>query len=333
MANRALSNAIYKIGAVSSLSGVPTPTLRSWESRYSAFTPQKSQGKHRLYSDDDLLKATLLKRLIERGHGIGRIASLDTRELNDLLQKLAAVEAVKPMSANGSPLKMVVVGLALAGRIESAAFAQIFKTHAIRVTDIFADIPEALNSPSREFPQILLIRINSLHSLARIEIHKLIEQFCNPQIIVLYGFGQDQVIQSMTQSGMIVRKEPVADVELADLISSVLLIGSAENPNNLIPGKPIPRRKFSDVALSKVASISTSVLCECPRHVAEIISQLASFEQYSHECLNRSLEDAHVHAHLRSVSGSARALFEDALQMIAQHEGFDLTEIAKSTAR
>jgi hypothetical protein len=55
--------------------------------------------------------------------------------------------------------------------------------------------------------------------------------------------------------------------------------------------------------------------------VAEIIAQLVSFEQYSQECLNKSAEDAHLHGYLHSVSGSARALFEYALQRVAEHEG------------
>ena len=77
----------HKIGAVSSLSGVPAPTLRIWEARYDCFTPHKTEGKHRLYSDDDVLKATLLKRLTENGHSISSVASLSCTALNDLLQK------------------------------------------------------------------------------------------------------------------------------------------------------------------------------------------------------------------------------------------------------
>ena len=91
----------------------------------------------------------------------------------------------------------------------------------------------------------------------------------------------------------------------------------------------IASRKYSDQTLRRVAGISTNVLCECPRHVAEIIAQLASFEQYSHDCLNKSSEDAHIHAYLSSVSGSARALFESALEMVAQHEGIDLASLSQ----
>jgi hypothetical protein len=88
----------------------------------------------------------------------------------------------------------------------------------------------------------------------------------------------------------------------------------------------IAARKYSDATLSRVAAISTNVLCECPRHVAELIAQLASFEQYSQECLNQNANDARLHAYLRAISGSARAVFENALERIAAHEGIDLTE-------
>ena len=46
----------HRIGAVSALSGVPVPTLRVWESRYGAFTPAKTGGRHRLYTEADVLR-------------------------------------------------------------------------------------------------------------------------------------------------------------------------------------------------------------------------------------------------------------------------------------
>jgi hypothetical protein len=66
------------------------------------------------------------------------------------------------------------------------------------------------------------------------------------------------------------------------------------------------------------------VACECPRHLAEIIGQLVSFEDYSEQCLNDTSEDAQLHAYLRSVTGSARALFEQALQRVSLHGGVSL---------
>ena len=58
--------------------------------------------------------------------------------------------------------------------------------------------------------------------------------------------------------------------------------------------------------------------------MVELIGQLSSFEEYSAQCLNKSAQDAVVHAHLKHVAGVARTLFEDALERVAKHEGIDL---------
>ena len=109
---------------------------------------------------------------------------------------------------------------------------------------------------------------------------------------------------------------------MSDIIVSVLML----EPGHKRQGShTISPRKYNDEVLLRVAGISTKVLCECPKHVADLIFQLNSFEQYSRDCLNNSAEDASLHAYLSAVSGSARALFEEALERIAQHENIDLT--------
>ena len=316
---------LHKIGAVSSLSGVPTPTLRVWEVRYATFSPLKTQGQHRLYSDDDVLKATLLKRLTEQGHAISNIANLSSQALNNLLMQQQRSNRYQAQTqTEDRTISMAIVGLTLAGRIESKKFTLSFNNHEIKVTDIFNDVPDALGASFQEPTQILLVKTNSLHAGMEVDIHKLAQNCQALQVIVLYNYGQQNIIESMKHAGMIVRREPISDSDLADLINSVLLVGTDQKNTGLVVGALIPQRKYSDATLAKVAGISSNVLCECPRHVAEIIAQLASFEQYTHECLNKSSEDAHLHAYLSSVSGSARALFESALEMVAKHEGIEL---------
>ena len=224
---------------------------------------------------------------------------------------------------------MAVVGLTLASRIESKKFTLGFQHYAIQVTDIYNTLSQALESSGEHKPQILLIQCNSLHAGVQVDIHRLAEMHGALQVIVLYSFGQEPIIAAMKRCGMIVRRDPISDADLADLVNSVLLIDPAQSAVGLNSGTLIPQRKFNDMTLMRVSGISTNVLCECPRHVAEIIAQLASFEQYSHDCLNKSSEDAHIHAYLSSVSGSARALFESALEMVAQHEGIDLASLSK----
>jgi DNA-binding transcriptional MerR regulator len=328
--NKKWGVSLHKIGAVSALSGVPSPTLRVWELRYGTFVPQKSQGQHRLYSDDDVLKATLLKRLTERGHAISSLAQLASQELNALLvQGQDANRSRNEARLGGQPASMVVVGVALASRIESKKFTLSFIDQNIKVTNIFNDLSQALGARFERQVPFLLVKANSLHAGMQIEIHRLAQNCKAIQVIVLYSFGQENVIQVMKRSGMIVRKEPASDAELADLINSALLVGTEKESTGLVVGSVIPPRKYSELTLSRLANISTNVFCECPRHVAEIITQLANFEQYSHECLNKSAEDAHLHAYLSSVSGSARALFESALEMVANHEGIALYDNAQ----
>jgi len=318
---------LHKIGAVSSLSGVPTPTLRVWEMRYETFQPQKTESKHRLYTDDDVLKATVLKRLTDQGHSISSIAQLSSTELNHLLQQQQETNQRKAIAdLKNQTVSIAVIGLPLAAKIESKKFTFSFNNQAIRITDIFSTVQQALAAKFQKNPQILLIQTNSLHSGVQVDIHRLAQLNNALQVIVLYNYGQEPIIESMKRCGMIVRREPISDSDLAELIKSVLLINNESSANSLSTGMLIPPRKYDDIELMRVANISTNVLCECPKHVSEIITQLASFEQYSHECLNNSTDDAHLHAYLSSVSGSARALFESALEMVAKHEGIKLRE-------
>lgn len=321
----AISRPAHRIGGVSSLSGVPVSTLRIWEVRYSAFNPSKTQGQHRLYTDEDVLKATLLRQLTEKGHAISSIANQHTSALNQLLQQQkTAQNNAAGHTARGETVTAAVVGLSLARRIASPKFNVKGLHSAIRVNTLFPDLASALSGGLQDNTQLLLVHVNSLHTLVQVEIQRLADQNGILQVIVLYNFGQQWVVDSMKRPGMVVRREPIADSELADLISAVLLTDAQASSADAPGSGMIPARKYNDETLARVASIDSKVLCECPRHVAEIITLLVSFEQYSNECLNKSAEDAHLHAYLSSVSGSARAMFEKALEKIAQHEGIAL---------
>jgi DNA-binding transcriptional MerR regulator/methylmalonyl-CoA mutase cobalamin-binding subunit len=81
----------YPIRVVARLTGIPIDTLRAWERRYGAVEPARDD-RGRLYDDVDLQKLKLLRRLVERGHAIGRIANLGEPELGRLLE--AALEPV-----------------------------------------------------------------------------------------------------------------------------------------------------------------------------------------------------------------------------------------------
>lgn len=78
----------FNIQIASQLSGVAAATIRAWEKRYNAVVPERADNKHRLYSELDIEKLSLLFRLTEYGQSIGKIAHLDLSELKKVYETL-----------------------------------------------------------------------------------------------------------------------------------------------------------------------------------------------------------------------------------------------------
>ena len=66
----------YAIGTAARLAGIPPETLRIWERRYELLAPGRTDGGHRLYSENDVVLLRAVKRLVETGMRIGTIARL-----------------------------------------------------------------------------------------------------------------------------------------------------------------------------------------------------------------------------------------------------------------
>ena len=75
---------LFTIKYVSQRTGLTPHTIRAWEKRYAAVVPQRSSTNRRLYSEDDVLRLRLLKKLTDAGHSISRVATLGSSELSAL---------------------------------------------------------------------------------------------------------------------------------------------------------------------------------------------------------------------------------------------------------
>ena len=73
------------INVISTACGVKPHTIRTWEKRYQVFTPERSKGGQRLYSEVDLAKAKLIVALIEQGHTISSLSRHSLQDLRSLL--------------------------------------------------------------------------------------------------------------------------------------------------------------------------------------------------------------------------------------------------------
>jgi hypothetical protein len=144
---------------------------------------------------------------------------------------------------------------------------------------------------------------------------------------VLYGFAADSVCEALATAGVALLREPQPDAVLAQWLRSlprVALVPSPKASSPVILADDVPPRRWGDAALADFGSRSSTMACECPRHMAELLVQLSHFEAYSAECEHRHAADAELHAYLRKVAAAARAHFEAALEHVALHEGLIL---------
>lgn len=86
----------HPMGVVTQRTGLSSDAIRAWERRYGAVAPGRSPAGHRLYSDADVERLRLLRRLTLGGRQIGRIASRPDRELLELLREDESAGATAP---------------------------------------------------------------------------------------------------------------------------------------------------------------------------------------------------------------------------------------------
>jgi DNA-binding transcriptional MerR regulator len=73
--------AVYSIGAVAQMLGIPTSTLRAWEERYGVVSPERSRGAQRLYSRSQVEQLRFVKSQLESGMSAADAHRLLAQEL------------------------------------------------------------------------------------------------------------------------------------------------------------------------------------------------------------------------------------------------------------
>lgn len=77
----------HPIQVVARRTGLTADVLRVWEKRYEVVEPARSRGGHRLYSDLDVERLSLLNRATSAGRRISRVAELPLQDLRELVRE------------------------------------------------------------------------------------------------------------------------------------------------------------------------------------------------------------------------------------------------------
>lgn len=288
-------------GTAARLAGLSASTLRIWEHRYGVVAPPKSSSGQRSYSMSDVQRLRLIRRLTLEGHAIGTVAKLSVDELLQL--------SPGAHTSSSGVQRVAVVGPTLALKLDG------------RLRPPAAHVYEDLAHAEREVAQsgavdVLVIQVASLQPTTTNRVLALRVNLPALNVIVVYSFATEATANELRSEGVTVCRGPVAGKELAKIIAAARPV-----PEPTVSAIEPSPRLYSDAELASLSEMPSQVACECPRHLAEIVTLLVGFEAYSAECVSRGPSDAALHRHLYDVTSVARTMFEQALARVVVDEG------------
>lgn len=306
----------YRIGVAARLAGIPVETLRVWERRYQVGGSKQSDRGRRLYSAGNIERLRLVKQLVDAGNPVGSVAGLP---MADLLAVRAATSGLAMTGADSLPPDSAM-RVALVGTSNRLRWQAQFS-----VVGDCANPEQAVTELRDVLADIVVFELQSLSGLTRERIEVVKRVTDARAVIVLYRFAPSETIRKLRDAGYVVAHANLDATEIALLCRTAL---SEHLPRSTVTALPAPAPRFDAAALEALANTSSAIYCECPRHLAEILLDLGSFERYSGECSNRSPADAELHRNLQQAAGLARARLEEALLQIVVAEGLPLPKLA-----
>lgn len=313
------SESLYRIGAVSRLTGIEIVTLRMWERRYRVVEPRRTESGARLYSREDIGRLALIKRLVDDGNAIGTVANLDLEQLQARLRGDVDLPQIEPPESKAS--RIAVLGDALPALV-SRRRAQLEDVDAViveRDRQAFSERCRLLR------PEILVLEYPTVHDETADEVNLMMTNCGAEQAVVVYGFGRRQAVARLDSPTVTPLRAPIDIAELRNACLPHRRRPAAtrqtyQQAPPMVEGA-VPKRLFSEEEMLRLEEASGAVDCECPRHLVDLVRNLASFERYSQECRDRNPQDAALHGYLYLATAHARALVEEALAHVAEAEG------------
>ena len=292
----------YGIGTVAGLTGLDPHTIRAWERRYGAVTPRRGPRGARRYDDVAVARLQLLKAVTDCGESIGSVATLTDVALRERLGRLAGMAADGAAVSGRTASTLALLAPALSSQLGGEASA----LGDLRVVASETDEAAFLEKLPQASPDIVVAQLSCLgpEPLRRLEE---IQDACEPQLVVLlYDFARGTELARLSRSGARLVRGPLRMAELRQVIADFLAIEATSPRRRAQPapseGAHDVARLFTDEQLARLMEWHSAVQCECPSHVASVVSSVVGFERYSQQCQSDSPEDAALHRYLAAAS-------------------------------
>lgn len=309
-----VEQASVPIGAVSRITGLSGHTLRKWETRYQAVVPQRTESGRRLYSQQQIQRLLLLKELSAQGFPIGQVGRLSDAELQ-------ALRAEQPVAAVEEQFdRVTVVGATLTSLVRAEGLDEEFECHP----EPAAHWLETAEPAAAEGSHAVILEMPTIQQPAAPAITGLRRRGIG-RVVVVYGFAARSTLRQLLDGGVLCLKAPVS---AAELLRHLKQPSDTRSVLAVLEGEPLPAHRFSAESIARLAALSPKLQCECPNHIAQLLLDIGAFEQYSLECEDSDPQERNLHARLRLIAANARALFEEAMAIVAANEGLELDELS-----
>tara|TARA_R110000850_G_scaffold133899_1_gene255027 strand:+ start:1179 stop:2150 length:972 start_codon:yes stop_codon:yes gene_type:complete len=316
----------FEISAVAQITGISPHVLRVWERRYSVVEPGRSESKRRQYTQADIDRLVLLKTLVSNGQSIGSVASLSTEKLQERALVVNEAKLVNPELDENSTLgegRIGLVGTLIRQPVREAAD----RSPQIRIIGEFEDVDEMRQSFQPGSLDIVIVERDTLFVEDVIQFQEMVDELQAHRAIIVYRFAQSEVFDRLEGTQITALRGPieVAGIQLAlgTLTKELPARERIEYGSDATEEGAIPVRIFSDEQLVRIAKTSSSINCECPKHLSNILRGLYGFEQYSLQCESLDEADEDLHRFLHFTTAQSRHKMERALVKVLSQEGIE----------
>lgn len=301
----------FTIGAVSHITGIPVGTLRIWERRYGGALPHRGENNRRQYTQAEVTRLTLIRQLVEKGHAVGSVARLTAVELQQRLAFHAQESSVQPASATLP--RVMVFGETLVFALGS----ETMDWGDVQLYAVFAEFEKAAMTGS---PEVLVAEWMSVTVDNLRDLNALMKRSAARRGLVVYTYASREVLAQAARWGMVALQAPLAPGGLAAACRRTQDEHQVRMSGMQGQGGDVPPRQFTNETLVHLSRQSADMVCECPRHLSELVLKLSAFEAYSLDCETRDRINRERHQVLYRITADARALMESALTYLLQEE-------------
>jgi len=290
----------YRIGLTTQITGIRPETLRAWERRYKVVKPIRTDAGDRLYTQADIDRLLLIKKLVDNGDAISAVANLNFENLEKRISSCKSAIT----STGKNDLNFILLGKTILDK-------KSLDSMRLNMIDVVQD-PRNIKSNYHCKVDFIIAEIPTINQGTFKVLQKLMKQSKASKLLCAYDFGKESDVIALKTHDTGITKLPLNHSEITEWCSN--------NFPNYMKSESTARL-LTDQDIHNIVAAGSTINCECPKHLADLIFKLSAFEKYSSECEVRNAKDAELHKDLENTSAKSRFLIEEVLIKLAKVEG------------